>query len=357
MTSHGSKLEELQLLVHSMQQLRVNENIEHLYDTTLKQFSRVVQANQVALILANEEQPYFYYWQHDYESAVKLPEALFLFNQYQHVQTATIVANVQYENNDVSPNSNISSMLRIPFQQDGEVAGAIIAFHINNEQFTQSQLEIGEIVANQAYDAIQNSLKLQALNQMFLTMIRTLTKTLDARDPYTAGHSERVAQYAIAIGEKLNLQESCLNNLYKAAILHDIGKIGIADEVLLKHDSLTEQEFNLVKEHTNIGAAILETLEPKSSMKYAVQTARWHHERMDGSGYPDQLKGDAIPIFARIVGVADAFDAMTSTRPYSEALSFEEAKNELIRCKGTVFDEEIVNTFVEILHKQYPDRF
>lgn len=139
--------------------------------------------------------------------------------------------------------------------------------------------------------------------------------------------------------------------LYKAALLHDIGKIGITDEVLRKPERLTFEEYELIKQHTVIGADILSNMEPKSSMVYAIETARSHHERLDGSGYPDALKEGDIPLFARIVGVADTFDAMTTTRSYSIGLSYRESAAELLRCRGTLFDAEIVDAFISILEE------
>ncbi|WP_299093309.1 HD-GYP domain-containing protein [uncultured Metabacillus sp.] len=181
--------------------------------------------------------------------------------------------------------------------------------------------------------------------------VNKFMRILDARDPYTAGHSERVAKYSIWIAKKLSLDDNACSELYKAALLHDIGKIGIPDQILLKPDRLTEEEFEIIKQHPRIGASILSNMEPKASMVYAIQTVRSHHERMNGTGYPDQLKGDDIPLFARIVAVTDSFDAMTTPRSYSTQLSYREAAAELIRCKHTLFDAKIVDSFTEILEK------
>ncbi|WP_052737692.1 HD-GYP domain-containing protein [Bacillus sp. SA1-12] len=130
-----------------------------------------------------------------------------------------------------------------------------------------------------------------------------------------------------------------------------LGKFAFPIKILLKPDRLTEEEFTIIKQHPMIGAAILSNLEPRGSMVYTIQTVRSHHERMNGTGYPDRLKGEDIPLFARIVAVADSFDAMTSSRSYSPELSYQGAAAELIRCKHTLFDASVVDTFTEILEE------
>lgn len=244
------------------------------------------------------------------------------------------------------------SMITVPLVVKDTVLGALQL--LNKKQtafFTEQDMRLAQALANQSALALQNSQMYDTLYKMFVSMIRTLAKVLDARDPYTAGHSERVAKYSLWIGERLGLSSAMREELYKAALLHDIGKIGITDEVLRKPGRLTFEEYEMIKQHTVIGADILSNMEPKTSMVYAIETTRSHHERLDGSGYPDALKGEEIPLFARIVGVADTFDAMTTTRSYSKGLSYRESAAELTRCRGTLFDEEIVDAFVSILEE------
>ncbi|MER2108880.1 MAG: HD domain-containing phosphohydrolase [Solibacillus sp.] len=242
------------------------------------------------------------------------------------------------------------SMITVPLSAKGHVLGALQL--INKKEiafFNEEDISLAVTLANQSALAIHNSQMYEEIHLMFLSMIKTLVKSLDARDPYTAGHSERVAKYSVWIAERLGLDEAACDQLYKAALLHDIGKIGIPDHILLKHGRLTDEEFDTIKQHTVIGASILSNMEPKNSLTYAIQTARSHHEKMNGAGYPDGLKGEEIPLFARIVGVADAFDAMTTVRPYSNGLSYEKATEELIRCKDFMFDASVVDAFIAIL--------
>jgi len=194
------------------------------------------------------------------------------------------------------------------------------------------------------------------LAQTSVQALYALAKALEARDPYTHGHSESVTRYATWIGEKLKGKAGWEKVTLEAArvledggLLHDLGKIGIIDGILNKPSKLTEEEWASVKEHPGKGAHILEGVE--EFKEYALM-ARHHHERWDGEGYPDGLKGKRIPPGARILAVADAFDAMTSNRPYRRAMEPREAVKELVRCKRTQFDPEAVDAFIIALKDQ-----
>lgn len=244
------------------------------------------------------------------------------------------------------------SMITVPLKVNDLVLGAVQLLNKQGVSFFNAEdIDLALTLANQSALALHNSQMYEEIQQMFVSMIRTLAKSLDARDPYTAGHSERVAKYSVWIARRLQLEEEQCDQLFKAALLHDIGKIGIPDHILLKHGRLTDEEFDTIKQHTVIGAEILSNMEPQDSMVYAIQTARSHHEKMNGTGYPDRLQGEEIPLFARIVGVADAFDAMTTVRPYSKGLPYEDAAKELIRCKETIFDAAVVDAFTGLLEE------
>lgn len=205
-------------------------------------------------------------------------------------------------------------------------------------------------------------LKIQAErnNQLLESYFSTLAAALDARDPYTAGHSERVAEYAERIGKLANLPEREIQDLRKSALLHDIGKIGIKDAVLLKEGRLTEEEWEQVKQHPVMGEAILKQIEPADAMASFLPGVRSHHERYDGTGYPDGLAGEAIPLFGRIIAVADAFDAMTSDRPYRKGMGEERAIAILEQGGGTQWDPYFSRLFTEdyrrVLAESAPDQ-
>ena len=176
-------------------------------------------------------------------------------------------------------------------------------------------------------------------------IINTLITAIDAKDIYTKGHSTRVANYSVIMAGRLGMDDEQVKQIRYKALLHDVGKIGIPDRVLNKADSLTDEEFDIIKSHTTIGADMLKGMSSLSDM-YLV--ARNHHERYDGKGYPDGLEGESIPIEARIVGIADAYDAMSSDRAYRKALSKKVIRGELIRGRGNQFDPKLVDVFIEL---------
>ena len=179
----------------------------------------------------------------------------------------------------------------------------------------------------------------------FLGVISALANALDARDPYTAGHSQRVADLSVSIGRNMQLSDSGLEALRVGALLHDIGKIGVSDAVLRKPSKLTAEEYEHIKRHPALGARILKPLRFPDEQLAVVEL---HHERPDGRGYPHGLRGDDIPLFARIVHVADAFDAMTSARAYRAALPISTAVAELRRCVGADFDSQVVESITRL---------
>jgi PAS domain S-box-containing protein/putative nucleotidyltransferase with HDIG domain len=184
------------------------------------------------------------------------------------------------------------------------------------------------------------------LEGLFTGLVRTMVNALDAKSPWTKGHSERVAMVAQEIAKKMGFDEEELKNLWLAGILHDIGKIGTYDYLLDKPGKLTKEEFEIVKKHPAQGAKILGEIK---QLEKIIPFIRHHHERLDGRGYPDGLKGDDIPLYARIMHVADSYDSMTSDRPYMPAPPREYAVSEFIKYKGTQFDPQVVEAFLGIL--------
>jgi putative nucleotidyltransferase with HDIG domain len=176
--------------------------------------------------------------------------------------------------------------------------------------------------------------------------VRSLVAAIEAKDPYTKGHSIRVARFAVAIAEAMSLEEGQAQNIEYAALLHDLGKIGISRAVLAKTGALTDEEYGSIKEHPAIGARILESVPFLDSVRPAVQD---HHERVDGKGYGRRISGAELSVEARILAVADSYDAMTADRPYRDALSADAAIAELRVNSGTQFDQEIVEAFLSIL--------
>ena len=190
----------------------------------------------------------------------------------------------------------------------------------------------------------------ERLEKAYLESIEVLRYTVEAKDPYTRGHSDRVSAYSVLIGEKLGLSEEDIKTLRIGGLFHDIGKIGIPDSILLKEARLTDDEYSQIKNHPSIGAHILQNA---TIFKDIIPIVKHHHERYDGNGYPGRLKGEEIPYFARIAAVADTFDAMTSKRSYRNALPLNVVKDEIEKCSGTQFDPEIAKVFLDILNNDY----
>jgi len=191
------------------------------------------------------------------------------------------------------------------------------------------------------------------LEESALEAVESLNATVDAKDPYTAGHSQRVQRIAVGLGEELGLGPGCLDLLRFAGLFHDIGKIGVPDAILTKPDRLTDLEFEVVKRHPEDGARIIGRLH---RLHAAVPAILHHHERWDGFGYPHGLRAGEIPLEAAIVGLADAIDAMTTDRPYSGARSLDEATEEVLRNRGSQFAPEVVDAFVALVGRS-PDLF
>lgn len=183
----------------------------------------------------------------------------------------------------------------------------------------------------------------------YVGTIKALLTALDAKDKYTAGHCSRVTDYAVQIGRAMNLDDDELRNLEEASLFHDIGKIGVPESILNKTETLTNDEFDFIKKHPAIGATIIESI---SFFAHQSSIVRHHHERWDGRGYPDGLAGSSIPLAARILAVADTYDAMTSDRPYRARMPQEKALAIIEECSGTQFDPMIAKTFLNLMKQK-----
>src|ERR1700726_4321160 len=182
--------------------------------------------------------------------------------------------------------------------------------------------------------------------ELFLGSIRMLAAAIDEKDPYTRGHSDRVAKYSLMIGQQLHLSPEELDKLRISALLHDVGKIGVDDRVLKKPGALTAEEFQIMKQHPSKGANIMR---PVAQLKEMLPGIELHHEHVNGKGYPYGLKGDEIPLMARIISVSDVLDAMTTNRPYQSAKDIDEALEVIRKLAGTKFDLQVVEALEAIV--------
>ena len=227
----------------------------------------------------------------------------------------------------------------------GKVIGvAEVINKIGGELFTADDILLFNALADQAAIAIENAKLYKDLRSLFVSTVTSLATAIEAKDPHTRGHSERVAHICLSIANKMKLSFEEKERLHIAALLHDIGKIGIPEEILKKPAKLSNDEWIIVKEHPDKGADILK---PIKQLQDILPIIRHHHERYGGAGYPDGLKDGDIPLGSRIIAIADNFDAMASTRPYRRPMKRNVAVEEIIRCKGTQFDPQIVDSFLE----------
>lgn len=231
-----------------------------------------------------------------------------------------------------------------PIRFGNKTIGVISLINKQSGDFNKKDLQLLLTLANQASGVINGARLLEDLQASYLSTVRALSAAIDAKDPYTRGHSGRVVKYCQIIAAGLGYSEAETEAVKIAAYLHDIGKIGIDEQILSKPYKLNAQEYDEVKRHSSISAKILARA---TFLQNVIPLVRHHHERFDGRGYPDGLAGADIPMGARIILVADSFDAMTSRRPYRQALGCGEALEELRRCSGTQFDTQVVEIFIK----------
>lgn len=285
---------------------------------------------------------------------------------------ATLVLNKEgkiiYVNNqfeaiypDYKTNDNVKNNILTYCENQEEIELNDLYYHVISKELEKSGTIVGTMYVlhdvTQAHMRMHAQLELQVKeetmarqkkqsDEMTMLLIKTLSDTIEAKDEYTRGHSNRVSEYATLIAQKMGLPEETISKISYAATLHDIGKIGVPDTVLNKPSKLTDEEYEIIKTHSSVGADILQKID---IISYAADIARHHHERYDGKGYPDGLAGDEISLEARIVAVADSFDAMSSRRIYRKPLDAETIKKELIKNKGLQFDPDVANALVELI--------
>lgn len=202
-------------------------------------------------------------------------------------------------------------------------------------------------------NSIRNEQRLKEQRKQYLRLtyesLETVAATIDAKNNYLKGHSKRVADFSRMIARRMGLSEEECRKVYFAGLLHDIGKIGIPNSILDKKQRLTDEEYAAIKRHSSLGSEILKNMRAVPELAPA---ARWHHERFDGSGYPDGIQGESIPLFARIISVCDAYDAMSSQRSYREPMPRADVLAELKRCRGTQFDPQILDIMLAMLEEE-----
>lgn len=241
---------------------------------------------------------------------------------------------------------SLRSFLGVPLKIGNRVIGYFELGSLDEGAFSMDDRRVLQVLAGQAAIAIENARLFENTQQTYYETIRSLAQALEARDAYTKGHSERVTRYALEISREMGLSEHSHKVIRYAGLLHDIGKIGISDSILHKRLKLTEEDWEAIRNHPLFGDSILG---PLKFLQDAQVIVLRHHERYDGSGYPGHLKGEEIPLEARIIAVADSYDAMTSDRPYRTALDHQTAVEELTQASGRQFDPAVVEAFLAVV--------
>lgn len=243
-----------------------------------------------------------------------------------------------------------TSIMAAPLAVKGKTVGVICASDkLDGGDFFSNDLKLLTTIASQSAIALENARLYKNLENLFVSIVRSFAAALDAKSAWTAGHSERVTKYAVAVSRELGMDASFMEDIRTCGLLHDVGKIGISETILDKKGAIDEQEYDIIRLHTLKGAQILEHI---TTFEDILPGIKHHHERWDGAGSPDGLEGEAIPLIARILAVADSYDAITSNRPYRERRDKAEAVAEIRRCSGTQFDPAVVGAFLRSVEKQ-----
>jgi HD-GYP domain-containing protein (c-di-GMP phosphodiesterase class II) len=276
---------------------------------------------------------------------------------HEPIHDALTVGETQVHN-EIAPEcdwAKLSDRLRrfvcVPLIRDHRALGVLLAVDKNDAtEFNSVDLKLLNNVGNQCSIFLENAALYHDMQDLFMGVLHALTRSIDAKDAYTRGHSQRVAELSRALARRIGLTDEQCERVYLSGLLHDVGKIGVPEAVLTKPGRLTDVEFAAIRKHPAIGAQILGNIR---QLQDIVPGVLFHHERWDGHGYPHLLSGDNIPLMGRIICVADSFDAMTSTRTYRPALPLETVLQEIARCAGSQFDPALAKVFVTLDFAQY----
>ena len=287
-------------------------------------------------------------WQKLQEKMAAAAESLGLHPDWEK-ETSFRIVDVARDGRGRIGDQGLQSFIAVPIVGDGQILGLTCAASLQTDAFSKQDIQALATLASSQYVALQNVRRRRTLEDLNLQVIACFGAVLGARDHYSYGHSEDDARYAVALAEEMGLSPEQVRNIQIGALLHDIGKIGVPDEILNKIGRLAEEEFEEVKEHPALGASIVAGIEQLHSV---VPIIRHHHERFDGSGYPDGLAGEDIPLEARVLAVADTFGAMTDDRAYHQALTLEQVIAELEACAGSQLDPQAVRAFLRLLRRK-----
>lgn len=345
----------LQKILNWMNDLNGYKNINDLTDTILKQCAELLDCEDVCIYLNKESVRNYHLL---VEKGVKTFNGIGKYSETE--------PNTNHEVSEIIRGSNENKIVylyndmlfAVLKSAEDKVFGVLAVGPVDTNK---ANIQLFEVYAEQAVAVVKNLILHEIINirsveleKMYDTMhdnymrtIDTMRQIVDAKDYYTRGHSDRVSAYAVALAKALGKSDDFVQRVRIAGLFHDVGKLGIPDNILQKPGPLTDEEYDIIKTHPAKGKQIISSL---SSFDDILNIVEDHHERIDGKGYPNGLKGDRIPDEAKIINIADTFDAMTSKRTYRNSLTTEQALEELKRCRGTQFDPHMVDTFVDLIN-------
>ena len=344
--------EELSLVYRMSSKMTVTEDAPSFLHETLTEMQQVIGLKWAALQLSDADDRLqdlrgrtFVAGQPMLEEARLAHVARLLIGRCGGIDESLIVSDpASLEIADLE--AGVESMLVVPLVRDNKHLGVMFgADKTDATDLSSVDSKLATSLGQSMAIFLENMLLYEDVQDMFMGTLRTLVSAIDAKDTYTCGHSERVAWLGRELAQLAGLDAHETERLYLAGLLHDFGKIGIPEDVLCKPGKLTDEEYDIIKTHPRIGARMLQDIR---QMQDLIPGVLYHHERYDGRGYPDGLEGESIPLFGRLLCLADSFDAMSSTRTYRAAMSREQVLEEIKRCAGTQFDPKLAELFITL---------
>lgn len=343
------KIERLEHLIEITKFVNSTLNLNALLDRMLEISTNVLNAEAGSILLLDEDKDELVFAaatgeKSDKIKEIRVPVGEGVVGWVAREDKPVLIADAQndprfFKKADQKTKFKTKTIVAVPLKTKDKLIGVVeILNKKDNSLFNEEDVNLLEALSNQAAVAIENAKLYENLKELFLNTVKSLAAAIETKDIYTRGHSERVTHYSLIIAKKLGIKADEFENLRLAALLHDIGKIGIDESILRKPAKLSLPEFEEIKKHPIYAANILESI---PQLKAIIPIIKHHHERYDGNGYPSALKGKDIPYFSRIIAIADTFDAMSSNRPYRQALPIDICLQEIINCSGTQFDPEI----------------
>jgi len=350
-TRLDERLEQLKGLCSTSAELAGSLSIDHISRSVVDSLTETVKASASSLLLVDSETGRRIYARHASNGAEGSEAAALDPRAPEWRGREAFVADLTRQ---IDAWNELRSLICAPLRLGNGWMGVLGARRQENDaHFTPDDLRLLTTLANMAAKAIESAHLHGELRESYFATVRTLVNSLDARDNYTAAHSQRVASLAVQMAARMELPEGLVRDLEVFGPLHDVGKIGIRDGILLKASSLSEEERRLCQEHCAIGERIIRPLKPSQQ---ALAMVRSHHESWDGQGYPDGLAREEIPVLARVLQVADCYDAMSTDRPYQPAMSHQEVLAHFRQYSGKRYDPAVVEALCAVLTQEGPQQ-